>query len=162
MIDHTPNSQRDAKLLIRLAKPTDTAAIKRVAASLGYSSYSDAIAQARLKALLDSPNDHVWVCEQQGKLIGWIHAFAAHRLASDSFVEIGGLAVASNFRRLGAGAALVQQASQWAFELGLGLRVRSRIDREQASHFYCAQGFTLGKQQQVFELSTPDPESDPA
>ncbi|RDE19578.1 GNAT family N-acetyltransferase [Motiliproteus coralliicola] len=159
MIENNPPRHRPPKLRIRLASPKDAAEIKRVAAALGYPDDSDSIARARLLTLLNSPSDQVWVCEQDGSVMGWIHAFVAHRLASDSFVEIGGLAVEPNSRRLGAGSALVQQARLWATELGMGLRVRCRIDRDGAHQFYAAQGLQPGKQQQVFDSLEPDNQS---
>ncbi|WP_421869991.1 GNAT family N-acetyltransferase [Motiliproteus sp.] len=133
---------------IRPATQEDALAIKHIAASLGYPDYDESLAESRLQALLNSSNDQVWICERDGMVVGWLHAFIALR---DAFAEIGGLAVEPAFRRQGVGRALVQQAKHWAADQQLAVRVRSRIERAEARRFYRAQGLIPSKQQQVFE-----------
>ncbi len=46
--------------------------------------------------------------EVNGKIVGWIHVFYAPKLASESFYEIGGLAINPEFRGQGTGRSLVR------------------------------------------------------
>jgi GNAT superfamily N-acetyltransferase len=64
---------------------------------------------------------------------GWLHARAQHSLESDPYVEIVGLVVAADVRRLGIGRELVAYAQRWARELGFRrLFVRTNVLREGA------------------------------
>ncbi len=86
-----------------------------------------------------------------GHLVGWIHVFVAWRLTSEPFAEIGGLAVAPDWRRQGVGRALLDAAEAWARRQGSrALRVRVSDARHEAPAFYQAAGFRALKEQTVF------------
>ncbi len=88
---------------------------------------------------------------ERGALVGWIHVFAAWRMTSEPFAEIGGLAVAPDWRRQGVGRALLAAAEDWARRQGCrALRVRVGQARHEAPAFYQAAGFRALKQQAVF------------
>jgi GNAT superfamily N-acetyltransferase len=86
-----------------------------------------------------------------GSVIGWIHIFAAVRLGSEPFAEVGGLIVSEPCRGQGVGKSLFQKAEVWAGEKNLGfLRIRSRSFRSEAHRFYELLGCTPIKTQKVF------------
>jgi GNAT superfamily N-acetyltransferase len=92
--------------------------------------------------------------EAAGPVVGWIHVFAAHRLESGPFAEIGGLVVGEEARGRGVGKRLLAAARSWAFERGIReLRVRSNVLRERAHRFYEREGFARSKEQAVFVQS---------
>ncbi|MDI6002392.1 GNAT family N-acetyltransferase [Cobetia marina] len=140
---------------IRLATPKDALGISRVASALGYLPHDDdALILQRLEHLLASRHDRIWVAEQAGEVIGWLHAQHVFRVASADFIEILGLSVAREAQRQGAGRALARQAITWATDEALTLRVRTHEARDIARKFYAASGFTLAKTQCVFQMTT--------
>jgi len=92
------------------------------------------------------------LAEDNSQIIGWLHAFLALRVASASFVEIGGISVLSSRRKKGIGRGLIFQAQSWAAESGLALRVRCNSLRGETHRFYGAVGFSRVKEQYVFEI----------
>ena len=140
-----------ADSIIRQAYPDDSKAINRLSRSLGYTENSDSLARLWLNQILSSDNEKVWVFEKDARIIGWIHAFRAHRVASAPFVEIGGMAVDPDNRRRGVGGRLIEQTMQWARKQKLSLRVRCNTEREATHEFYEAVGFTKVKSQYVYE-----------
>lgn len=90
------------------------------------------------------------MCESDGQLLGWVHAFVAQRLASAAFMEIGGLVVGEAARRRGVGKVLVKRVREHAREHGMTVRVRCNVTRTDSHAFYRDIGFDLLKSQQVF------------
>jgi GNAT superfamily N-acetyltransferase len=75
-------------------------------------------------------------------LKGWAHIHAVPLLASEGYAEIGGLAVADDFRRQGVGKALIEQCKEWTRAQGFTrLRLYSGMHRTEAHAFYQALGF---------------------
>jgi hypothetical protein len=74
-------------MIIRLAKLSDSANIHVLSQHLGYQDEGVSVAEQRLKALLSSNHDRVYVAQLNGKLVGWLHCFYAQRLASESFIR---------------------------------------------------------------------------
>ena len=136
---------------IRKARKPDFKAIKTLSADLGYDRVSQELSDERISVILESRRDHLWVLEEDNRVRGWIHLFIANRVASPSFAEIGGLAVASDHRRKAIGRELVKYAVQWAKKNGLKIRVRCNTGRKEALSFYRNVGFTKTKSQHVFE-----------
>ncbi|MEM7355073.1 MAG: GNAT family N-acetyltransferase [Acidobacteriota bacterium] len=138
---------------IRSATAGDADSLAALSIELGYTTDSQAVAErlARLMALEDHA---VFVAEDDtGSMVGWIHVFGALRLESDPFAELGGLVVAAAQRRRGIGRLLCESARDWAQQRGYGaLRVRTRIEREEAHKFYRRLGFRSAKIQRVFVL----------
>jgi N-acetylglutamate synthase-like GNAT family acetyltransferase len=95
---------------IRLAAISDSDQINSLSVHLGYEQVSDSKAQERLRELLNSENDSVYVAEDNAGLVGWFHCFKALRLASNSFFEIGGMVVNPSNRRRGFGKKIVRYA----------------------------------------------------
>ncbi|MEH6578612.1 MAG: GNAT family N-acetyltransferase [Amphritea sp.] len=136
---------------VREAVLDDAGSINGISTGLGYTAVSVDIARNRLDLLLNSESDVVWVLEKQGQVVGWLHTVLSHRLASESFVEIAGMAVCSGFRRQGVGRNLIGHAQHWAHVKHLNLRVRCNSLREGSHNFYQAVGFVKLKSQDVFE-----------
>lgn len=136
---------------VRKAVLSDAKAINSLSQSLGYTPATDTVAQARLAEILSSHSDRVWVFANGARITGWIHAFIAVRIASEGFVEIGGLVVDPIMRQQGVGRVLVRQAKSWALENGVSLHVRCNAMRNDSHEFYAAVGFSKVKQQYVFE-----------
>ncbi len=103
--------------------------------------------------LLDSRDHRIWIAEDRGTVVGWLHAFIALRVGIGPFIEIGGLVVKEDYRRGGVGSALVHESAEWARSEGMALRVRCHSEREETHGFYKAFGFKLLKPQFVFELN---------
>ncbi len=141
--------------MIREVSLSDSNQINELSRSLGYTEISNDCALDRLQLMLNSNNDKVWVFEKHSKIIGWVHAFRAFRIASAAFIEIGGMVVDPRHRRKAVGSKLVKQVKCWATENKLVLRVRCNVERESAHHFYAALEFSKIKSQHVFEYSFP-------
>lgn len=130
----------------------DITAIAELAGQLGYSS-SEFEIQQRLSTLLNSRDHVIYVAlVSSGKIVGWIHTYVAKRVESGTFAEIGGFVVSKSFRRKGIGKTLLKAAENWTVQNKLTkLRVRSNIKREDAKEFYSSMGFSISKQQRVFD-----------
>lgn len=86
------------------------------------------------------------------RICGWIHVRRVDSLESDAHAEIWGLVVDDRDRSQGIGRGLLETAERWAADHGLQtVRVRSNIVRERAHAFYARAGYTMVKQQSVFE-----------
>jgi GNAT superfamily N-acetyltransferase len=141
----------DNAMLLRLAETRDAEALTVLSIQLGYPT-SIAETLERLRRLAERPDTHaLYVAEgPAGQVVGWLHVFAALRIESHPFAEIGGLVVSQVVRGSGVGAALVAQAEAWARERGLAaIRVRSNVVRERAHRFYERAGFARLKNQIV-------------
>lgn len=140
---------------LRPAGPDDAPALARLSGEFGY---SDQLAplRERLELLLDSPDQTIWLAEEDGAVLGWMNARVNYQLESPPHAEITGLVVTARRRSQGIGAALVAQAERWAREHGLNeLRVRSRLERPRAHAFYQRQGYAELKTQHCFVRQLP-------
>ncbi len=137
---------------IRRLAAADAERAAALAAELGYGATATSIAE-RLAALAGRDDHAVWVCDENGELLGLLHAQHMDRIISDPYAEILHLVVSGRARRGGVGRALVAEASAWARERGLArLRVRSNVVRDEAHDFYLALGFERIKTQHVYLL----------
>ena len=139
---------------IRSAELDDSISINELSSHLSYESVTHEIAAERLRGLLESTTDDVWVYEDSNNILGWIHVFKALRVASSSFHEIGGLVVDPKFRMMGIGRQLVNFVADESKNQGVELRVRCNTIRKESHLFYEKAGFTESKTQQVFKIST--------
>lgn len=143
-----------SELTIRQVKTEDAGEIARLSEQLGYPNSIEQV-QRRIDWIIDSRQDEVFVAVSGDTLVvGWIHVFAARRLESGLFAEIGGIIVDSNYRNRGIGKTLLEHAERWAAKKNLTkLRVRSRTSRGDAHRFFKSFGFTQSKTQHVFDKS---------
>ena len=141
---------------IRIARLQDSDSINVLSLHLGYDNAAPLVAKKRLKCLIDSSSDDVWVFEDAGIILGWIHVYKAHRLASAAFFEIGGLVVTPEARNKGIGRQLVEFACEQAKNQNIALRVRCNTKRQETHEFYERIGFITTKSQHVFEMYLGD------
>ena len=142
--------------MIRNARSYDATALAALSSELGYPATREQIGK-RLAAI-EAAGAAVLVAEDaQGMVCGWIHVACCAELTGQDSAEIHGLVVAAETRGAGLGRALIERASAWARERGCTqLRVRSRVEREDAHRFYLREGFTRCKTQAVFERALLD------
>jgi GNAT superfamily N-acetyltransferase len=144
-------------LSIRRATEADTGSVAALCAELGYPVDAGVVGE-RVGAVLASPADLLLVAVDGGNVIGWLQAHAATVIETGFRVEITGLVVSGNARRLGAGRALVAAAENWAQGLGaIAVVVRTDVRREGSHAFYPAVGYGLKKTQGVYWKSLRPP-----
>ena len=137
---------------IRNATINDSSDISELSKELGYPT-SELEVRERLNSILNSNNHMVYVAFlSDGKVIAWIHIFETQRIESKAFAEIGGFIVSETFRNKGVGKKLLKNAEEWTQNKNFSkLRVRSKIEREDAKKFYSKMGFSVSKEQRVFD-----------
>ena len=144
-------------LRVRPATAADAERLAALATELGYPSSREEI-QARLTPL-ESDADHlVAVAEVQaeqdgedGRVVGWIHAYTSRLLETNPRAEIGGLVVDAKFRGEGVGRHLMRHAEDWARSRGLeAVYLRSNVIRQDAHRFYEGLGYKQIKTQHAF------------
>ena len=137
---------------VRAATVDDSLALASLAGQLGYAASVHEV-ESRLRGLEAATEHRVLVaCLEGGPLIGWIHVFISLRVESVPFGEIGGLVVAEGQRRTGIGSSLVGHAEEWLKARGIEtLRVRSRSTRVDAHVFFQQAGFSMSKNQRIFD-----------
>ena len=145
------SQRKQTSAAIRTASETDAETIAHLSCALGYATTGEVI-RSRLRALLGSHNDLVIVAvDNSDALIGWLQAHASHVLESGFRVEITGLIVSPEARRLGVGRTLVSAAEQWARKLGAeAIVVRSNVQRTESHAFYPSLGYDTTKTQKVY------------
>ncbi len=147
-----PKAMNEKTFKIRNATIDDASDISDLSRQLGYPT-SEGIISEHLNTIFKS-NDHmVYVAFiPEGNTIAWIHVYKSQNIQSGSFAEIGAFIVSEKFRRKGIGKQLLEASEKWAMQKGLPkLRVRSNIKREDAKKFYPNMGFSVSKQQRVFD-----------
>ena len=143
------------KVEIRAMRDVDCPAVAALLPDLGYSA-TPAQMQARLTALREWPHQEAFVAEVDGVIAGLCQVQGVRLLASKGYAEVQALVVATSHERQGIGRALLQHASDWAYDLGYErVRLRSGIHREAAHRFYEATGFFRSKASYAFETHRP-------
>ena len=142
-------------ILIRPASAEDAAQIAEICrTSLGYEC-SDVLTQKRLNGV-DPSREAVFAAVCGGIAVGFIHAEKYETLYFETLVNILGIAVANDFKRMGIGKRLMCVAEEWAQEVGAtGIRLNSGGSRSNAHEFYRAIGFDDEKPQIRFLKQVP-------
>jgi GNAT superfamily N-acetyltransferase len=144
---------------IRLARTSDAKDIARLATQLGYDVKASMVA-ARLSRMLARPDQQFFVADDDGRVVGWLHAAVAEFIEVEAFVVIGGLVVDEHYRRKGLGRLLMRRAEDWARTNGCSVvRLWSSVSRTAAHAFYQDLGYTKIKTQHSFAKSL-DPADD--
>jgi GNAT superfamily N-acetyltransferase len=143
--------KQNPSIHIREAVLDDAPQICKLANQLGYPGEIEKFI-ARLEKMLDNPTQNVLVAaNQRQQAVGYIHFHPHNSLENDPVVEIGGLVVSEEFRRMGIGKILMVAAEDWAKSAGFSrIRLHSNIIREDAHIFYQALGYSITKTQRAF------------
>lgn len=129
----------------------DGPAVAGLCQALGYACTPGELAE-RFEALEGDAGHWLAVAEEDGVIVGWLHARIHATLTSVSTAELTGLVVVEGARRRGVGQALVLEARTWAQAAGCArMRVRSNVNRDDARRFYERLGFSAVKNQTVFD-----------
>jgi len=145
---------------IRPGRAGDAAALAHLCTELGYPSTEEQM-EGRLR-LLDGVDHGLYVAEAPAghgsgggpALLGVIDVHTRVVLEEDPFAELIALVVTAEAQGEGVGSALVAEAVRWARARGLPkVWVRVSLWREATPRFYESLGFTLHKEQRVFELT---------
>ena len=139
---------------LRRARSEDATEIARLVTVLGYPVEAGAILP-RLQALLVHPDHLVTVAAAPNdRLSGVIMAEHRALLLYGPQVEIMGLSVGSEARRMGVGRALVKAVEDWARQFGDSqIVVRSNVVRPESHPFYEKIGYKRKKTQHVYARS---------
>lgn len=127
--------------------------ICNLAQQLGYANDLDSLTQ-RLTQLVDL-NDHaIFVAKQNNVILGWLHCLVCLRVESPIFVEITGLVVDKDNRGKQIGKQLIEASKRWSAAQRINqIKLRCNVIRTQSHQFYLSLGFSLSKEQKVFEIS---------
>jgi len=137
-------------ILIRPAIPTDAADIADLCGQLGYPSTTIEVAR-RLRQIQTWQGHAMFVAENNGRVVGWVHVHAYPLPEMDWHAELGGLVVDEGYRGQGIGKLLMARVEGWAQEQGCGeIRIRSNVIRERAHDFYQKIGYENTKTQFTF------------
>jgi GNAT superfamily N-acetyltransferase len=139
-----------SKLIIRRAKPSDVPRLASLAGELGYPT-TTAEMKIRLRRVKPAANNAIFVAEDGGDVIAWIHVSVSYLLEVPLRAEVNGLVVSEACRSQGAGARLLEAAERWARTKKCeGMSVRSNVTRVRAHSFYERNGYEHYKTQKSF------------
>lgn len=118
---------------------------------MGYD-YSIELTAQKIADLCQSLNDRIYVAEENGKVIGYVHANNYDTLYFGHMKNIMGIAVSSLYKRQGIGSLLLAEVEKWAREDGaIGVRLVSGAMRKDAHEFYRQNGYIHEKEQINFK-----------
>lgn len=138
--------------MIRPASLSDAQMINQLSSEeLGYA-VDLSVTQSQLTKLLSQSGHIILVAENdQGQVVGYLHASDYQALFSQPYLNIMGLAVAQMAHGQGYGRQLIVALEDQARCLGYeGIRLNSGISREGAHDFYRAVGYTQRDDQKRF------------
>lgn len=138
-------------ITVRKATLTDVTAIHRLSVEeLGYNAEMNTV-ENQLKVVINSKTDAVFVAVKDNNVIGYIHVCDYNSLYFEPLKNVMGLAVLSEYHRMGVGRLLLQKAEEWAEKTGAaGIRLASGKARTEAHKFYEALGYDKSKEQYRF------------
>lgn len=113
---------------------------------LGYEA-DELLVKSRIKNL-NGNREAVFVAVCDEKAVGFVHCEIYNTLYFESIVNIQGLAVSAEYRRMGLGRELMNSAEEWAKQKGINkIRLNSGLSRKDAHTFYRNLGYGDEKQQ---------------
>ena len=140
-------------ITFRKATLTDASVINELSQQLGYENVVTNTA-SYISALNNLTNEELVVAEYQNNIIAWMQLSYILRIESGYFGEITGLVVDERHRSAGVGNMLVEYARDWCKSKGLRrLKVRTNVLRQRTHGFYERSGFTLRKEQKIYEMA---------
>lgn len=138
-------------ILIREAESRDAEAFFRLNRdAMGYDFDLDRT-RRRLDFVLQKNGHKIFVAEQNGTVVGYVHAEDYELIYSEPLKNILGIAVAEDARRQGIGGRFLCAVEDWARRTGAsGVRLVSGCQRTGAHRFYEAQGYISRKDQKNY------------
>jgi GNAT superfamily N-acetyltransferase len=138
------------KLKIRRARSSDVARLASLAGELGYPTTA-AEMMVRFRRVKPAALNAIFVADDRGEVVGWIHVSVSFLLEVPLRAEINGLVVGESTRSRGTGALLLEAAEDWArTKKCKGMSVRSNVIRDRAHAFYERNGYEHYKTQKAF------------
>lgn len=139
-------------LQIRQCEIIDTKAIHELnVKEMGYD-YPKDKTEEKLKSLLKSDKDKIFVALIDNIVVGYVHANDYDLIYAPHMKNIMGIAVSSDFKKKGIGRALLSAVEDWAKKSGAGgVRLVSGATRIGAHEFYRHCGYSGDKQQINFK-----------
>lgn len=139
-------------LQIRQCEIADAKAIHDLnTRELGYD-YSEDKTKDKLVKILNSNKDKIYVALIDGHVIGYVHANDYDVIYAPHMKNIMGIAVSSNFQKMGIGKVLLTSIEHWAANTGAcGVRLVSGATRIDSHKFYHHCGYSGDKQQINFK-----------
>ncbi|HXM16722.1 MAG TPA: GNAT family N-acetyltransferase [Candidatus Eremiobacteraceae bacterium] len=138
------------RLRIRRAKASDVVRLAELAGELGYPT-TTAEMKVRLRRVKPAALNAIFVAEDGGEVVGWIHVSVSYLLEVPLRAEINGLVVSATTRSRGTGARLLEAVEAWARTKKCeGMSVRSNVIRDRAHAFYERNGYEHYKTQKSF------------
>jgi GNAT superfamily N-acetyltransferase len=138
------------KLKIRRARASDVARLASLADELGYPT-TVAEMKTRFRRVKPAALNAIFVADDGGEVVGWIHVSVSFLLEVPLRAEINGLVVGESTRSRGTGALLLEAAEAWARSKKCeGMSVRSNVMRDRAHAFYESNGYEHYKTQKAF------------
>ena len=139
-----------ANIVVRPMRSEDAVPVANLTTQLGYPA-TDADISRRFQLIGERSDARLFVADENGRVVGWIHVQAASLLECDARAEIWGLVVDQAARGTGVGRRLVEAAEEWARGHGLdSIALRSNQRRTGAQAFYQHLGYTITKTQNAF------------
>jgi GNAT superfamily N-acetyltransferase len=100
--------------------------------------------QARFERVAATPDHRIIVAEEEGRVVGVLHAFIRPALEKSCEAVVQALVVEADRRSAGVGEALMREAEAWAVGRGLSsTALYTRIDRDRSRAFYERIGYRL-------------------
>jgi GNAT superfamily N-acetyltransferase len=101
--------------------------------------------EIRFKNIESNPSYHTLVAEHEGHVVGMIGLMSAFYYEKTGiYVRIVALVVNSQYRKMGIGRALIEEAENWARKqgaIGIVLNSGNREERKEAHQFYIRRGY---------------------
>jgi len=139
----------NTEIQIREVRESDLSSITKLSEQLGYS-VPEEIVQQQIDKIISHPDHLAFVAVSHEQVLGYIHAFRALRFTAKPFLEIAGLVVSEEARRMSVGSTLVKYIESHLQENQL-IRVRCNEQRKDAIAFYSKHNYNRTKSQEVFE-----------
>jgi len=137
---------------IRTASGNDAEEIVNLSDQLGYGTDVNDVTE-RILRIENDLNSCIYVAVIDKAVVGWIQGLYTIRLESMAFVEITGLVVNMNYRKMNIGRKLIDEVLKWARPFQVEkVKVRCNTIRTESHKFYEKTGFKLIKEQKVFEI----------
>ena len=130
-------------MVLRDVRTDDLASVHRLIGQLGYP--TDPLEfKVRFERVMATPDHRIFVAEEDGRVVGVLHAFVRPALEKPCEVVVQALVVDADRRSAGVGEVLVREAEAWAERGGLSsTALYTRIDRDRSRAFYERIGYRL-------------------